>query len=41
MNQEPWKFHGPTPPTVDVESRANAIRASSEPDVFISADCRR
>jgi len=30
-----WKsVHGSTPPTVDCESRANAIPASSEPDVF-------
>jgi hypothetical protein len=41
MNQESWKFHGPTPPKGDFENRANAIRASSEPAPFNSADCRR
>jgi hypothetical protein len=35
------QFHGRSPPTVDFESLAKAIRASSDPDPFNSADCRR
>jgi hypothetical protein len=33
--------HGRSPPMVSFESLANVIRASSDPDPFNSADCRR